>query len=271
MPIQPAFDHGLSIWDAHCHPNAPGTTPADRMGNVLKYADRMGVERLCIFMGRPWDAHPSPALLKSTNDDILAMVQAFSDRVFGFVYLNPQYPRESLAELERCVADGPMVGVKLWQAVKASSRELDPIVKRAAELKAVILQDSFIYSYPRPIESSSGPDDVAQLSARYPGVPLICAHTGANWEQGIRMIRAQRDVYAELSGSEPVNGFVEMAVRELGAKRVIYASDCYGRSFSSQISKVLDAQITRQEKQLILRDNLRRLLLPILSAKGIKA
>jgi predicted TIM-barrel fold metal-dependent hydrolase len=261
----------MKIWDVHCHPDAAGTTPAERMSNVLKYADRMGVERLCIFMGHPWDVNPSPELLRSTNDDILAMVRAHGDRVFGFVYLNPQHGQASLDELERCVADGPMVGVKLWQAVKASDPALDPIVKRAAELKALTLQDTFIYSYERPIPTSSGPEDVVALSARHPGVPLICAHTGANWELGIRMIRAHKDVYCELSGSEPINGYVEMAVRELGAERVIYGSDAYGRSFSSQLSKVTDAAITDEQKQLILYGNLRRLLLPILTAKGIKA
>src|SRR3569623_326490 len=184
----------MRIWDVHCHPDAPGSTPAERMSNVLKYADRMGIERICVFMGHPWDANPSPALLRSTNDDILAMIKAHGDRVFGFVYLNPQHAQVSLDELERCVANGPMVGVKLWQAVKASDPALDPIVKRAAELKALVLQDSFIYSYERPIPSSTGPDDVAILSARHPGVPLICAHTGGNWELGIRMIRASKDV-----------------------------------------------------------------------------
>jgi predicted TIM-barrel fold metal-dependent hydrolase len=260
----------MKIWDVHCHPNAAGATPEQRIEHTLRYADRMGIERLCIFMGHPWDAHPAPALLRSTNDDILAMVRAHGDRVFGFVYLNPHYLKESLQELERCVADGPMVGVKLWTAVKASSPELDPIVERATQLQARILQDSFIYSYTQPVATSTVPEDVAVLSARHPGVPLICAHTGANWELGIRTIRASRDVYAEVSGSEPMNGFVEMAVRELGAQRVLYGSDSNGRSFSSQLSKVLDAEITEEEKQLILRDNLRNLLLPILTAKGVK-
>src|SRR4051812_22368478 len=100
----------MKIWDAHCHPNTEGPTPAARLEKVLNYADRVGIERLCIFMTRPWDAHPSPELMRSTNDNILAMVRAHSDRVFGFVYLNPQHGKESLQELERCVADGPMVG-----------------------------------------------------------------------------------------------------------------------------------------------------------------
>jgi predicted TIM-barrel fold metal-dependent hydrolase len=62
-----------------------------------------------------------------------------------------------------------------------------------------------------------------------------------------------------------------MAVRELGAERVVFGSDAGSRSFASQLAKVQDADIPEDAKKLILRDNLRRLLLPILQAKGIKA
>ena len=65
-------------------------------------------------------------------------------------------------------------------------------------------------------------------------------------------------------------GFTEMAVRELGADRVIYGSDASGRSFSSQLGKVLGADIPDEAKRLILAENLIRLLTPIMRAKGIK-
>ena len=68
-----------------------------------------------------------------------------------------------------------------------------------------------------------------------------------------------------------VNGEVEMAVRELGASRVLYGSDVNGRSFSSQIGRVLGAEISLADKKLILRENLRRLLAPALKRKGITA
>ena len=68
--------------------------------------------------------------------------------------------------------------------------------------------------------------ELAELSARHPGVPLVCGHTGGgDWSLGIRAIRAQPDVYADLGGGDPVYGEVEMAVRELGAGRVLYGSD----------------------------------------------
>ena len=61
-----------------------------------------------------------------------------------------------------------------------------------------------------------------------------------------------------------------MAVRELGAERVLYGSDAGGRSFATQLSKVYSANITDADKNLILGGNLRRMLGPILQAKGVK-
>jgi predicted TIM-barrel fold metal-dependent hydrolase len=51
---------------------------------------------------------------------------------------------------------------------------------------------------------------------------------------------------------------------------VIYGSDVGGRSFASQLAKVFGADIPESAKRLILGENLKRLLGPILRAKGIK-
>ncbi|HEY6168671.1 MAG TPA: amidohydrolase family protein [Verrucomicrobiae bacterium] len=258
------------IWDLHCHlSGVDGKTPEERMAQLIAIADRMGIERLCVYMGMSWSLDPSPERLRQENDEALRAVRAFPDRTFGFVYLNPKHVEASLAELDRCVANGPMVGVKLWVAQHCSAPELDPIIKRAAELKAVIFQHTwFNATGNKPGEST--PFDFAELARRHPSVPLICGHTGGDWEQGIRAIRGLKNAYSDLAGSEPVAGYTEMAVRELGAERVIYGSDAGGRSFSSQLAKVFGANIPDAAKKLILGENLKRLMTPILKAKGIK-
>jgi predicted TIM-barrel fold metal-dependent hydrolase len=60
-----------------------------------------------------------------------------------------------------------------------------------------------------------------------------------------------------------------MAIRELGADRVIYGSDVGGRSFGSQLGKVMAADIPEATRRQILGENLRRLLGPVLKAKGL--
>ncbi len=137
-------------------------------------------------------------------------------------------------------------------------------------MQAVIFQHTWLkVAGNDPGEST--PFDLAELAARHPNTPIICGHTGGDWERGIRAIRASKNLYADLAGSDPVAGYTEMAVRELGADRILYGSDAGGRSFASQLGKVLGAQIPDAAKQLILSGNLKRLMTPILKRKGIRA
>jgi hypothetical protein len=258
------------IWDLHCHLSGfEGRTPHEKMAEMIRFADRMGIDRLCTYMGYPHLNDPTPEQLREQNDVVLQAISHWHHRAFGFVYLNPNHLQFSLDEFNRCVRDGPMVGVKLWVARRANTPELDPIIERAAALRAVIFQHTWFKTGGNP-PGESTPMDVAELARRHPSVPIICGHTGGNWEIGIRTIRGVKNLYADLAGSDPTAGFVEMAVRELDAGRVIYGSDVGGRSFASQLGKVMGADITQAARDSILTTNLRGLLLPILQAKGVR-
>lgn len=261
----------MKIWDLHCHlSGVAGLTPEERLGNLLRYADRVGIERLCIYMGLKWAQDPSPDDLVQQNDEVLRALAKYPDRAFGFVYLSAKHVEHSLSELERCVAKGPMVGVKLWVAKRCDDPQIDPIIQRAAELKAVIFQHTWFKTNGN-YAGESTPDDFAAMARRFPKVPMICGHTGGNWELGIRAIEPLKNVWIDLAGSDPTAGMTEMAVRELGADRIIYGSDGGGRSFASQLAKVHGAEISDADKQKIFCDNLRGLMQPILKDKGIKA
>lgn len=83
-------------------------------------------------------------------------------------------------------------------------------------------------------------------------------------------MRAQTNLSVDLAGSDPTNGFVEMAVRELGAERIIWGSDAGGRSLGSQLAKVVGSTVPEAAKKLILGENLKRMMMPILTAKGFR-
>lgn len=261
----------LRIWDLHCHlAGLPGRTPEERMHRLIQLADRMGIERVCVYMGLVWARNPTPRQLREQNDQVLQALQHWHDRAFGFCYVSPEHVPESLREIDRCIRDGPMVGIKLWVAGRCNAPEIDPIIRRAAELQAVIFQHTWFKTDGTQYPGESTPLDLVELARRHPQTPLICGHAGGTWEMGIRAVRAVPSIYLETAGSDPTNGFVEMAVRELGAERVVYGSDSAGRSFASQLAKVHGAAIPEAARQLIFGDNLRRLLRPILQAKGVK-
>jgi predicted TIM-barrel fold metal-dependent hydrolase len=238
------------------------------MKSVIEYADRMGIERLLVYLGMPpTDPDPSPDVVRRKNDETLEALRGWPDRARGLVYLNPKHGRFCLEEFDRCVRKGPMVGIKLWIAQPCSAPELDPIIEQAVELNALVYQHTWIKVMGNtPGEST--PMDIAELARRHPNARLVCGHAGGDWERGIRAVRASQNVYLGVAGSEPTAGFIEMAVRELGAERVLYGSDVGGRSFASQLAKVLGAEISDEAKALILGENLRRVLTPIMQAKA---
>lgn len=260
----------FEIWDLHCHlSGVPGDTPETRVDRLLEFADRMGVARLCLFMGMQWDYDPSPEKMRNDNNEVLRAIAHRPDRILGFVYLNPKHTDASLDELERCVANGPMVGIKLWVAQRCDNASLDPIINRATELQAVVFQHTWL-KITGNLRGESTPQDLSKLAVRHPNAMIVCGHSGGDWELGLRAIRARPNVYAGLGGGDPTSGFTEMAVRELGAERVIFGSDIGGRSFGSQLAKVYGADLPDENKRLILGGNLRRLLSPILKSKNMK-
>ena len=274
-PALPAVleqDHGFRIWDAHSHLHAAsGDTPEQRMEALIRCADRLGIERLILSQGYSSDDHPTPENLREENDRVLRAVRRFPTRAYGSVYLSPSYPEFSLQEFDRCVRDGPMVGIGELEADKRCNvPEMDAIVERAISMQVPILQHTWLKAGGNePGEST--PYDVVELARRHPRANIICAHTGGDWERGIRIIRETGNVLAGIAGFDPTSGVVEMAVRELGPERVVYGSDAGGRSFASQLAKVLGADIPDSAKALIAGGNIRRLLAPVLRAKGLPA
>ena len=261
----------LRIWDLHCHlAGSPGDTPEERMKSLVGYMDRLGIERVMLYMGMNFIEDPSPEQLREQNDAVLRAIRRFPERAFGFVYLSPKHVGFSLQELDRCVRDGPMLGVKLWVAKRCNAPELDPIIERASAMQALIFQHTWL-KINGNLPGESTPFDIVELARRHPKAMLICGHAGGDWERGIRAIRATRSLTTEVAGSDPTSGITEMAVRELGAERVLYGSDAAGRSFASQLGKVMGADIPESARRLILGENLRRMLAPIMRAKGYRA
>lgn len=260
----------IEIWDLHCHlSGVAGDSPEKRLGTLLKYADRLGITRLCVFMGMEFDHDPTPERMRQANDEVLRAIEHFPDRAFGFVYLNPKHTQESIDKFNRCVRDGPMTGVKLWVAERANHPSLDPIISRAAEINAIVFQHTWL-KVAGNLPGESTPMELAELAQRHPNASLVCGHSGGDWESGLPAIRPHKNIFTDLAGGDPTAGLTEMAVRELGSERVLYGSDAGGRSFASQLGKVLGADVPEQAKRLILGENLKRLMRPLLRAKGVQ-
>ena len=263
----------MKIWDLHCHlpsSRVPGDGLGEQMDNALEIAHRVDIDRLCVFLRTDDDGGPS-------HQEIREALERRRGRIFGFVWADLEQTQQAIDKLDRWIDDGPMVGLKLGGGSGIADKPAyAPVFERAVELQAVIFQHTWIKlggDPPHPgggnFSKESMPHHLVEVASRYPDYPFICGHTGGDWELGIRTIRDHENIYAGIGGGFPTTGYVEMAVRELGAERVLYGSDITGRSFGTQVAKVLGARLPDEEKQLICHDNLHRLMQPILDRKGI--
>jgi hypothetical protein len=62
---------------------------------------------------------------------------------------------------------------------------------------------------------------------------------------------------------------VDYTVREIGASRLIWGGHGPSRSYSTELSKVLDADLTHDQRLQVFGGNLRRIAAPIFRLKGL--
>jgi predicted TIM-barrel fold metal-dependent hydrolase len=270
----------LRIWDMHYH----GFMSAGIRSHEenLFYVERMGIERM---LSLDIAGSPTDPLGTSIPDDkkreIREYLERHSDRVSGLIPIDPSQPAESCWKIEEWIAKGPCVGIKFYGGnpggVVCSHRNSDAIIRLAADLKALIYIHTWLKIGGKPRRpggdneaGESTPMDVALLAERYPQVPLICGHSGGDWEVGVRAVRRHENVYVEFSGSDPHSGQVDYTVRHVGANRMIWGGHGPSRSYSTELSKVLDADLMREQQLQIFGGNLRRLAAPIFQNKGYK-
>ncbi len=102
---------------------------------------------------------------------------------------------------------------------------------------------------------------------REPEATIILAHGGTGWGAHINewndTVEALRDVpnlYLETCTSIVCSGFIEFAVSELGADRIVFGTDSPLLDPAVQMAKITGAEIGEDAKRKILGGNMRRIL-----------
>ena len=176
---------------------------------------------------------------------------------------------------------GPCVGIKYYggnpKGIPCSHADNDAIIRQAAKLNALVYIHTWFQVGGAPRRpgganqsGESTPEDVALLARRFPDFPLICGHSGGDWELGVRAVRPFKNVFIEFSGSDPHSGQVDFTVAEVGADRLVWGGHGPSRSYATELAKVFDADLTQAQREKIFGGNLRRLAEPIFRKKKYK-
>ncbi len=264
---------GYRIWDSyftpsHGHPGRDGNSRllAD-IQRSLAAMELGAFEKACYFAHVGLGTTGDPATEKRLREDedlVLAPLRRWPDRLIGMIQVNPHDAAASLAAVERWIGNGPMRGVYFSgggpAAMTCTDPKIKPLVKRIEDVGGVIMQHTWYKTGGKQGSGESTPAELASLARRFPDQVFLCAHAGGEWEKGIRAIKDTPNVWVETSGFDATAGFLEMAVRELGDRRIVFGSHLPSRSLGTELGKVLGAELTEESKRRILGENYRRLL-----------
>jgi predicted TIM-barrel fold metal-dependent hydrolase len=189
-----------------------------------------------------------------------ARIVAETDGLLQWVVIDPTKPRtylqaEEMLRLPKCV------GIKIHPEehgypIREHGRA---IFEFAAKHRAVVLAHSS--------EQNSLAADYVTFANDFPEMKLILAHIGCGWDGDLthqaRAIQQSRhgNVFTDTSSARSITpNLIEWTVREVGADRVLYGTDSPLYFALMQRARIDHAELSDQEKRLILCDNAIHLL-----------
>lgn len=258
------------IWDSLFVPTAgPDGTLEKSIETLEPRFEQFAIERLCTFFPVGMEALPrEPEFTPATAREIARCLDRWRHRLIGGAILNAAAPERCLEKIDEWIARGPMVAALFpssAQTLPCTHPNFGRIYRRLHALGAFIVQHTWFKNGGKGSAGESTPAELADVARRHPEITFVCVHAGGEWEQGLRAIRDCGNVVVEISGFDPTAGFLPMAIRELGAARILFARE---RSFATEFAKVFDGDVSDADRALVFGGNLRRLLGPILRRKG---
>ena len=122
---------------------------------------------------------PDPDTIKRKNDVIAQAMDRHPGFIKGLAFVNPGYSREAVAEIERCVNELGMIGIKLYNQYFISDPVLHPVIEKCIELDIPILEHAGkLRSLPNVQPFLSDGTHFAKAAEKYPDAVIIMAHIG---------------------------------------------------------------------------------------------
>jgi len=236
------------VIDAHNHLGGPdkGDGRSQSPEEILAVMDEAGIDRAVVF---PFDEAEPGVSFSRCNDYIASASAGYPDRLIGFCRLDPNAGHNAVSELERCIGALGLRGVKLHpssQNFTLDNPVLAEILDAAQELRVPVVFDTG--------KKMSPPSGVAALAASRPRLAVIMAHMNL-FDESVEAARNNPNVFLGTTGYFNIKR-LGLAIRELGAKKIIAGSDSPYIKMQSEISKFDKVEgLTDDERRCLLGEN----------------
>jgi predicted TIM-barrel fold metal-dependent hydrolase len=241
------------IIDSHTHVDeAPNYGWYDPPETIIRLIDEAQIEQAIVMTYR--DA-PGPE--ERVIEYIAEAIQRYPGRLIGYARLNPKYGEEAVALLDKSIREYGFKGLKLHPVsyvMHPASIPTVELIRHAASLNAPTLFHCGDEEFTLPMQ-------IAEAAAAVPEATIILGHMGGYFHvrDAIRAAKRYPNLILETSAM-PYPRMIKETVDQLGAERVLFASDGPGCDPAIEVEKVRRAGLTPEQEALIFEGNIQRIL-----------
>lgn len=226
---------------------------ADSVDAILKMMEKNGIEKTILSS--------SLAVIYDFHEGNARLAEAIKDcpELYAYLFLNPNYIRESLFEMDKYLSENPkFLGLKLYsdgyidQPLNCPGHRkfLEALQKKYPHNSVVLFH---CYSYSSALQ-------LLELAKKFPAINFIMGHMGGGeWKKAIGVVKQVNNIYLEPCSSILVQGKIEESASEVGAEKIMFGSDMSLLNPSWILGMIESAQISDEKKTLILYGNAARL------------
>ena len=206
----------------------------------------------------------------ASNAFLSKVVKSHPKRLVGFAWIDNPRVHRSVKELEKTVKEMGLKGLKLHPGVQGftpADPEILPLIRRASELNVPI----FIHMAPFPPHGDYHNclvEHISVLWKRVPEATILIGHMGLQRFLDLLTIAPLPRIYVETSWGLTLIAdlygidFATKFIRRIGVDNVVFGSDWIGTNNErkAQLSIIQKMSLTREEKEKILGENIRKVL-----------
>lgn len=218
---------------------------------ILKACEYYDIDR--VYISSLGGQYPTEEEISLLNLETYRFMCEAQGRIGGFCYLNPRHSG-CIDVLKKGIEDYGMSGMKLWIATYCDDPRVYPLTEKCIDYQIPIIVHAF-HKAVGQLDCESLGVHVANLASKYPEAKIIMAHLGANCYREIKCIKNLKNVSVDISGSIFRRDDIDYTKKQIGAERILFGSDLPGASFLVNYGQIEEADLSPDEKTLIMYKN----------------
>ncbi len=250
------------VIDSHMHVRGTpdGSLDVAYCEAVVEAGDLLGIELFCVS-DLQLNGDLRYADFHAANERVAEAVRRFPGRFLGYCFVNPGDPLWA-REVDQRVRDEGCIGIKLYNQYRIDDPVVEPLLERCSQWQVPVLMHAGYATDPETCRRQPRISNAAHFvhaARRFPEAILIEGHIGGggDWEWALKHLREAPSVFLDTSGSVVDEWMVDRCVEELGAARLLFATDM---TMEGGVGKVLDAHVSAGDRSAILGGNFEAIL-----------